>query len=321
MNQFFFSKQQQQQPESTWGVQGNSAPIGWSPSNPSVERHGSYPPHSGFPPQAQVQATGFTTTTLGVEPAHPGGFIQPSGSPTSPGSGVFRMGSTLTHHPGGFAPQLAAPPNVQSDECFAWFVAVDQDGSGQVSPEELRSALLNDGGFRFSTRTVKYIMSIFVCFIIPPSNIKQCTNCLEQDLDESGGIGFQEFEPLWNYMNQWRQMFDSFDIDHDNRIDGTELGRALAYYNLHVGPSVLDILVKKYGTIAPQNQQRHLGYSPAPVLAPRLQVDLDHFVCACVVVQQMCGLYDRFNQGGGGGAVVPQQMSRDEFLIAVISLP
>ncbi|KAI0298435.1 hypothetical protein B0F90DRAFT_701476 [Multifurca ochricompacta] len=236
------------------------------------------------------------------------------------------MGSTLTHHPGGFAPQLAALPNVQSDECFAWFVAVDQDGSGQVSPEELRSALLNDGGFRFSTRTVKYIMSIF-------------------DLDESGGIGFQEFEPLWNYMNQWRQMFDSFDTDRDNRIDGTELGRALAYYDLHVGPSVLDILVKKYGmpslpcvflaivkrtrtfqitgTIAPQNQQRHLGYSPAPVLAPpRLQVDLDHFVCACVVVQQMCGLYDRFNQGGGGGgAVVPQQMSRDEFLIAVISLP
>ncbi|KAI0302850.1 hypothetical protein B0F90DRAFT_175797 [Multifurca ochricompacta] len=212
------------------------------------------------------------------------------------------MGSTLTHHPGGFAPQLAALPNVQSDECFAWFVAVDQDGNGQVSPEELRSALLNDGGFRFSTRTVKYIMSIF-------------------DLDESGGIGFQEFEPLWNYMNQWRQMFDSFDIDRDNRIDGTELGQALAYYDLHVGPSVLDILVKKYGTIAPQNQQRHLGYSPAPVLAPRLQVDLDHFVCACVVVQQMCGLYDRFNQGGGGGAVVPQQMSRDEFLIAVISLP
>ncbi|KAI0292093.1 hypothetical protein B0F90DRAFT_1671271 [Multifurca ochricompacta] len=181
-------QQQQQQPESTWGVQGNSAPIGWSPSNPSVERHGSYPPHSGFPHKHKYK----------------------------------RLASLL-------------PP------------------SGLNPLTQIKTAV-----DRFLLK-----------------------NC---DLDESGGIGFQE---------QWRQMFDSFDIDHDNRIDGTELGRALAYYNLHVGPSVLDILVKKY----------------------------DHFVCACVVVQQMCGLYDRFNQGGGGGAVVPQQMSRDEFLIAVISLP
>ncbi|KAI0250837.1 hypothetical protein BJV78DRAFT_1353362 [Lactifluus subvellereus] len=89
-------------------------------------------------------------------------------------------------------------------------------------------------------------------------------NC---DLDGSGGIGFQEFEPLWNYMTQWRQMFDSFDTDHDGRIDAGELGRALSYYDLHVGPTGIDMLVKKYGTTTPQNRHRHDRIPPRPFMA------------------------------------------------------
>ena len=60
-------------------------------------------------------------------------------------------------------------------------------------------------------------------------------------------------------------MFESFDIDRNGKIDADELGRALAHYeyvaplnllpirllmlsnSLHVGPRVLDLLIKKYG--------------------------------------------------------------------------
>jgi hypothetical protein len=169
-------------------------------------------------------------------------------------------------------------------------MAIDQDRSGEISPQELHSALMNDGGLRFSMSTVKYLMSIF-------------------DFDNSRGIGFQEFEPLWNYITQWRQMFESFDIDGNGKIDANELGQALAHYDLRVGPLVVDLLVKKYATAPPRNRS-HYGGPP-----PRPQIDLDRFVCACVVVRQMCQLYD---QVSGYGA---SQISRDDFIRAVISLP
>ena len=59
-------------------------------------------------------------------------------------------------------------------------------------------------------------------------------------------------------------MFDSFDIDRDDRMDAAELGQALAHYkyvnsdfsvlfrspssiSLHVGQPILNLLVNKYG--------------------------------------------------------------------------
>jgi len=262
--------------QSTYGVQGNSAPIGWSG-----------PGQASRPPQGDLRLQVPSTRPSG--PASAGGFITPTLSP-SPG-GVTPPGSAS--YPGGFAPQgppPIVPRNPQQDECYSWFVAIDQDGSGEISPQELQSALMNDGGLKFSAGTVKYLMSIF-------------------DVDNSRGIGFQEFESLWNYITQWRQMFESFDIDRNGKIDADELGRALAHYDLRVGLPVLDLLVKKYAAAAPRTR----GYQNGP--PPRPQIDLDRFVCACVVVRQMCQLYE---QCTGYGAA---QISRDDFIRAVISLP
>ncbi|KAH9005398.1 hypothetical protein EDB86DRAFT_1440665 [Lactarius hatsudake] len=182
---------------------------------------------------------------------------------------------------------LVTPPNTQDDEQVAWFIAIDQDNSGQVSAEELQSALMNGyGGKRFSSETVKYLMNVF-------------------DLDGSGEIGIEEFKPLWDYVKQWREMFDSFDYNQDGIIDATELSNALSHYNLQVGPLVINFLVHKYGT-HPTN-----GQSGPP------QIELDRFVCACVVVQQMCALYDRCGAGRAGS----MEVSRDEFLLAILRLP
>jgi len=264
--------------QSTWGVQGSSAP-GWSPSSGSG--------HAARPSQGDLHLQVPPTRPSG--PASSGGFITPNFTP-SPG-GITPPGDSS--YPGGFAPQGPppfVPRNAQQDECYSWFMAIDQDNSGEISPQELQHALIGDGGLKFSKSTVMYLMSIF-------------------DLDKSKGIGFKEFESLWNYITQWKQMFESFDIDRNGKINADELGRALAHYDLRVGLPVLDFLVKKYGDPPLRNRGPHHG-PPSPP-----QIDLDHFVCACVVVRQMCQLYE---QCSGYGAA---QISRDDFIRAVISLP
>lgn len=113
-------------------------------------------------------------------------------------------------------------------------------------------------------------------------------------------------------------MFESFDTDRDGRIDATELGSALGHYryarfpshpdfftngalfSIHVPPHILDRVVKKYSD---------------PRRSRRPEMDLDQFVCACVVVRRMCDLYEKCSAGGRSN------VSRDEFLLAVISLP
>ncbi|KAI9452385.1 hypothetical protein BJY52DRAFT_1124414 [Lactarius psammicola] len=170
----------------------------------------------------------------------------------------------------------------------AWFLALDEDNNGQISVEELRRALMNGhGGKPFSSETVKYLMNVF-------------------DMDGSGEIGLEEFKPLWVYVTKWREMFDSFDYNQDGIIDAAELASALNHYELRVGQPVINFLVHKYGGRTPTN-----GHNGPP------QIELDRFVCACIVVQQMSALYDRCDVGRAG----PMDVSRDEFLLAILRLP
>ena len=43
------------------------------------------------------------------------------------------------------------------------------------------------------------------------------------DRDQSGTIDLNEFQGLWNYLNQWRAVFDQFDRDRSGNIDASEL--------------------------------------------------------------------------------------------------
>jgi len=243
----------------------------FSGSSKKREERRRYGPVLGLPNQTPPSHPPPSATTPTSQP-HPS-----SGSPSQPQGTYPNWGSSTA--------QPVAPPYTQDDEHLAWFTAIDQDNSGQVSAEELQSALISGyGGKRFSSQTVKYLMSVF-------------------DLDDSGEIGIEEFKPLWDYVKQWREMFESFDYNQDGIIDAAELSSALGHYNLKVGPLVVNSLINKYGT--------HHGNNSPP------QIELDRFVCACVVVQQMSALYDRCGAGRAGA----MEVSRDEFLLTILRLP
>ncbi|KAH9970062.1 hypothetical protein BJV74DRAFT_264055 [Russula compacta] len=289
-----------QQGSAPWGTSSSSSqststrvlafppPVGWSPSSGPTQ--GPYPLQGSLSQRGNSsQQDNFTRSENGV---FLGGYMQ-QGNATSPSASAFTRSDSISHT-NGFASQEPqfVPPDLEHNDAYNWFVAIDQDGNRELSPEELQSALLNNGGTRFSTKTINYLMSVF-------------------DLDGNGVIGFEEFEPLWDHMKRWRELFESFDADNNGRIDINELGSALTNYGLGVDSSVLELLMKKYGIAPLQNRYSGYGYPPLP------QLDLDHFVCALVVVERMCGLYDEYYARGHG----QRQLSRDGFLLEVISLP
>ena len=47
------------------------------------------------------------------------------------------------------------------------------------------------------------------------------------DRDQSGTIELHEFQGLWNYLSQWRTLFDQFDRDRSGTIDAGELNTGL----------------------------------------------------------------------------------------------
>ena len=52
------------------------------------------------------------------------------------------------------------------------------------------------------------------------------------DKDKSGTIDASEFSQLWNYIQQWKQVFEGFDKDRSGGIDANELHTG-KMFNLH----------------------------------------------------------------------------------------
>ncbi|KAH9955852.1 hypothetical protein BC827DRAFT_1235188 [Russula dissimulans] len=286
---------------------GGAPQLSPSPIYPSVpsgsgSAQSPYPPRDGFfqQPGNYAQQGGIRYPGHGGAPFL-GGFHLPGS--TLPPNVITGTGSATYSNP--FVSQVpqGAPPDLVRDEAYTWFLTVDQDGNGQLSHEELRSALLNDRGLPFSNSSVKYLMSIF-------------------DWDGNGSISFEEFARLWKFVIRWRELFVEFDVDRDGSIDAEELSYALAQhkyaalqpfgfplltcalFSCPVGRPVVDLLLKKYGSRTP----RHHGQG-----IPRTHMPMDWFICACIVVEKMWKLYDKMGDR--------PRISRDEFLEEVISLP
>lgn len=92
------------------------------------------------------------------------------------------------------APTRAAMASAGGPDIGALFMAVDTDKSGQISWQELQTALSNGGYQKFAARTCKLLIRLF-------------------DTDRSGEIGYHEFSQLWGYLGSWSSYYQAHDTD------------------------------------------------------------------------------------------------------------
>ena len=66
------------------------------------------------------------------------------------------------------------------------------------------------------------------------------------DQDNTGKIDLNEFNQLWNYLGQWRQIFQQYDADRSGNISQQELGSALQQMGYRLFDSKGEISVSKF---------------------------------------------------------------------------
>ena len=66
------------------------------------------------------------------------------------------------------------------------------------------------------------------------------------DRDQSGTISFQEFQQLWQYIQQWKGAFDRYDSDRSGAIESHELHQAFAQMGFNVSPHFVNLVVTRY---------------------------------------------------------------------------
>ncbi|KAK3912643.1 Peflin, partial [Frankliniella fusca] len=153
--------------------------------------------------------------------------------------------------PGNYQPQNPSPgmPGAVSPEVQQWFNAVDRDRSGKITAKELQAALVNGQGKNFSDQACNLMIGMF-------------------DSDKTGTIDINEFQQLYNYINQWLGTFRSYDRDQSGFIDETELAQAFQQMGFRFSPEFIKFLITK------SDMQNHA------------KISVDQFIVLCVQVQR-----------------------------------
>lgn len=126
---------------------------------------------------------------------------------------------------------------------------VDRDRSGKINAAELKSALINGKGQPFSDTACNLMIGMF-------------------DADRSGTIDVYEFEKLYAYINQWLQMFRTYDRDQSGHIEENELSQAFNQMGFRFSAEFIKFLVKKSDPQAAK------------------EVSVDQFILLCVQLQR-----------------------------------
>jgi len=185
------------------------------------------------------------------------------------------------------AGQNLRPPQGADPQLWNWFLAVDEDRSGEISAVELQRALVNGNWSRFDLDTTKMLMGIF-------------------DVDRSGSINFNEFSGLWKYIADWQNVFRHFDRDNSGSIDSGELATALRQFGYNLSPQLIQLIAAKYSAL-PSN---------APD-APPPGISFDRFVRACVAIKTLTEAFQRLDTDRDGWI----QINYDTFLSTMLIAP
>ncbi|KAM6900032.1 peflin [Xenentodon cancila] len=205
----------------------------------------------GPPPSAYGGAAGPAATSYGSygAPGH-GGQYGPGvgGAPGGHygGYGGQPHGGFHGHHPS--AGNI--PPGV-NPEAYQWFQSVDTDRSGFINPKELKQALVNSNWSAFNDETCLIMINMF-------------------DKTRSGQIDLFGFSALWDFMQQWRVLFQRYDRDRSGSISGMELHQALAQMGYNLSPQFSETLVQRFS-----------------IRGGRPGIQLDSFIQVCTQLQSM----------------------------------
>lgn len=108
-----------------------------------------------------------------------------------------------------------------------WFQAVDQDNSGQIDAKELGSALANGDMSMFSEEACRMMINMF-------------------DTNRTGTIDVHEFGKLFNYINDWKRMFENYDKNKEGTLFQDDFVAALQSMGYRFTPTFAQNLVSKY---------------------------------------------------------------------------
>jgi len=193
---------------------------------------GNAPAQGGYPGSAPSGGYPGSAPSGGYPGGYPGSAPQQSGYPGSaPQQGGYPGAPPQQGYPGAAAPpptgyspygQPAINPNIAS-----WFRAVDQDNSGQITASELKRALVNGNWSNFSEEACKLMIDLY-------------------DQNSSGSIDLNEFQELFNFINQWKAVFESHDNDRSGRIEQTEFEKALGQMGYRFSPTFVQNLLTKF---------------------------------------------------------------------------
>ncbi|KAI8071204.1 hypothetical protein BC940DRAFT_252645 [Gongronella butleri] len=215
---------------------------------------------------------------------HPSQGGHPPPPPTQAQYGYGQPQQQYHQQPYGHAPPPpAGPPPGANPQLWSWFKAVDTDGSGQLSADELQRALINGDWSPFNRETVRMMVNMF-------------------DTDNNGTINFNEFSGLWNYIDEWKRCFQNFDRDSSGSIDQGEMLQALRSFGFNVSDKFVGTLMRKFDRYGTSVQQR------------QGTVSFDNFVQACVTVKTLTDSFKSFDTDLDG--VI--QISYEQFLDLVV---
>lgn len=223
-------------------------------------------PGYGAPPPGQP---GYGTPYGGAPPPQPG-YGAPGQPPYGGAPGY-----------GGQQPGWGGPPPGVDPQIHSWFVAVDQDKSGKITALELQQALVNANWSHFNAETCRLMIGMF-------------------DRDHSGTIDLNEFQSLWNYIQQWRGVFERIDSNRSGSIEHHELTQAFQQMGYNLSPQFVNVVICKFDTQA------------------RRCLTLDNFIQACVMLKTLTDMFKARDTSMSGNI----RLNYEEYMtMAVLNKP